>query len=250
MLGLLASGMLAAACAPSSPPSPTTKPAEASKPTAAPAAPPAASPAAAASPIPSPGASLSASPGASPAAVTGGGAAPAAANLPPAVKPAALDPNAKPGGSLRIGIAGEWKTLDPPLYTNVTERQIFYAIYNPLFSIDDSFNIQPELVRSWDVSQDALAWTFKLASGVTFHDGTPFNAQAVKFNLDRLLDPKTGAGLRQQLTDISSVDVVDDSTVKISLKQPFTPLLSWLTEGPGFQPSPTAVQKLGADFAQ
>ncbi|MCC6175745.1 MAG: hypothetical protein IT305_10615 [Chloroflexi bacterium] len=236
MLGLLATGMLAAACAPSSPPAPTAKLAEAPKPTTAPAAPPAASPAAASSP----GAAAAASPGASPAA----------ANPPAAPKPAAPDPNARPGGTLRIGIASEWKTLDPPLYTNVSERNFFYAVYNPLFSIDDSFNIQPELVRSWDVSQDALAWTFKLAPGVKFHDGTPFNAQAVKFNLDRLLDPKTGAGLRQQLTDISSVDVVDDATVKVSLKQPFTPLLSWLTEGPGFQPSPGAVQKLGADFGQ
>jgi len=238
MLGVLASGLLAAACAPSSPPAPTAKPAEAPKPTSATAGPPAASPAA---PAVSTGASPAASPGASPAA---------AANPPPAAKPAALDPNAKSGGSLRIGIAGEWKTLDPPLYTNVTERQIFYAIYNPLFSIDENFNIQPELVRSWDVSQDALAWTFKLATGVKFHDGTPFNAQALKFNLDRLLDPQTGAGLRQQLTDISSVDVVDDATIKVNLKQPFTPLLSWLTEGPGFQPSPAAVQKLGADFGQ
>jgi peptide/nickel transport system substrate-binding protein len=239
--------MLLVACQPAAPATPptsapaTSAPAAAASPASSGAAPAAASPAAGASPA----ASASPAAGASPSPAASGGA-----TAPPAAKPVALDPNAKPGGTLRIAIQGEWKTLDPPLYTNVTERQIFYAIYNPLVSMDESFNIVPELARSWQVSPDALTWTFSLAPNVKFHDGTPFNAQAVKFNLDRLLNPQTGSALRQQLVDIQEVQVVDDLTFKIVLKQPFTPLLAWLTEGPGFMSSPAAVQKWGQDYGQ
>ena len=96
-------------------------------------------------------------------------------------------PEPRRGGTLRFGISSEWKTLDPPLYTGVSERMIFYSIYNPLVAMDENLNIVPELARSWQVSPDGLEWTFSLASGVKFHDGTPFNAEAAKFNLDRLM---------------------------------------------------------------
>ncbi|MFN8525884.1 MAG: ABC transporter substrate-binding protein [Chloroflexota bacterium] len=228
-VGLTACQSPPAAPAPAKPAPATTQP------PAAPAAAPAGSPSPAASP---------AAGAAKPADQTAA-AKPAAG--PPLAAPAA---NAKRGGKLRIAVSAEWKTLDPPLYTNVTERQIFYAIYNPLVSMDENFNIVPELARSWQVSADALTWTFALAPNVKFHDGTPFNAQAAKFNLDRLLNPQTGSALRQQLADIQEVQAADELTLKIVLKKPFTPLLAWLTEGPGFMSSPTAVQKWGQDYGQ
>ena len=98
-----------------------------------------------------------------------------------------------PGGTLRIGITGGWATLDPPHYTNVSERQIFYSIYNPLFSLTPAFAIGPALVKTWTVSPDGLRLTFRLQPGARFQDGTPCDAAAVKFNIERTLDPATGS---------------------------------------------------------
>ncbi len=154
------------------------------------------------------------------------------------------------GGTLRFLITGDWKTLEPARYTNVSERMIFYALYNPLVSMDENFAIKPELAQSWSVSKDGLEWTFKLAAGVKFHDGTPFNAAAVKFNLDRILNPENASTLRALLEPVKEVQGVDDLTVKLVLKRPFTPLLALLTEGPGFMASPTAVQRWGRDYGQ
>jgi peptide/nickel transport system substrate-binding protein len=154
------------------------------------------------------------------------------------------------GGTLRVLISGSWKTLDPAYYTNVSERMIFYELYNPLVSMDENFAIKPELARSWTVSQDGLVWTFNLAPNVRFHDGTPFNAAAVKFNLDRLINPETASTLRSLLEPVKDIQVVDNTTIRIVLKRPFSPLLALLTEGPGFMASPTGVQRWGRDFGQ
>jgi peptide/nickel transport system substrate-binding protein len=190
--------------------------------------------------------------------VAAGGCAPAAPTSPVAgernptsaavVKPSSAE--SRRGGTLRLGTSSEWNTLDPPLYTTVSERQIFYSIYDPLVGMNEDLSIVPHLARSWQVSADGLEWTFSLASGVKFHDGTPFNAQAAKFNLDRLMDPATGSALRQQVAAIKEVQAPDNLTIKIILSQPFTPLLAWLAEGPGFMASPTAVGKWGKEYGR
>jgi peptide/nickel transport system substrate-binding protein len=153
------------------------------------------------------------------------------------------------GGTLTFGIQSDWKTLDPVFYTNVSERMIFYSFYNPLVSMDEQMTVRPELVSSWDVSKDGLTWTFHLQPGVVFHDGTDFNAEAVKFNLDRIRAPETGSTLRTLLEPVQEVRVKGPLTVEVSLKTPFTPLLGLLTEGPGFTVSPAAVKKYGKDYS-
>jgi peptide/nickel transport system substrate-binding protein len=154
------------------------------------------------------------------------------------------------GGTLRIGITGGWATLDPPHYTNVSERQIFYSIYSPLFSLGPGFSIEPGLVRTWTTSPDGLRLALHLQPGVRFHDGTPCDAAAVKFNIDRTLDPATGSAFRTILAPIKDVRVVDATTLDLALSAPFTPLLSWFTEGPGFMVSPAAVRKWGEQYGQ
>ena len=69
------------------------------------------------------------------------------------------------GGSLRVGITGNWTTLDPPHYINLAERQIFYSIYTPLVSLTPSFTLAPGLVKSWTTSPDGLLLTFHLQTG-------------------------------------------------------------------------------------
>jgi peptide/nickel transport system substrate-binding protein len=152
------------------------------------------------------------------------------------------------GGTLRVGISGDWGTMDPAHYTNVNERQIFYSIYSPLFALDPSFTIRPGLVKSWTISPDGTRVAFHLQSGVKFQDGTAFDASAVKFNIDRMLNPDTGSAFRTILAPVKAVRVVDSATVELDLSAPFTPLLAWFTEGPGFISSPTAIQKWGDQY--
>jgi len=154
------------------------------------------------------------------------------------------------GGTLRVGITGGWASLDPPHYVNVSERQIFYSIYTPLVALQPDFTIGPSLAKSWTVAPDGLRVTFRLQPGVVFHDGTLCDAAAVKFHIDRMLDPATGSAFRTILAPIKDVRVVDHATLDLLLRQPFTPLLSWFTEGPGFVSSPAAVRKWGAQYGQ
>ena len=91
--------------------------------------------------------------------------------------------------------------------------------------------------------------TFQLQRGVKFHDGTDFNAEAVKWNIERILDPQTKSPQRAPLEPaIAGVTVVDPHTVAFELKKPFAPLLAALAERPGFIVSPTAVKQNGQDF--
>lgn len=140
-------------------------------------------------------------------------------------------------------------TLDPAFSVNFSERFAYYAMYNTLVAYDKDFNLKPELAQRWQTSDDGKTLTMFLRKGVKFHDGTPFNAAAVKWNLDRILDESTNSPLRAQLTPpLESVKVVDDSTVALNLQTAWRPLLATLGERPGFMVSPTAVKKYGEDY--
>jgi peptide/nickel transport system substrate-binding protein len=155
------------------------------------------------------------------------------------------------GGTLRIGWIPGAKTLDPHFSVEFSERHVFYMAFNTLVALDRRFNVVPELARSWQVSPDGKRVTFQLQQGVKFHDGTDFNADSVKWNIERILDPQTKSPQRAQLEPaIASVAVVDPYTVAIELKKPFAPLLAALAERPGFMLSPTAAQKPEQDFGR
>jgi ABC-type transport system substrate-binding protein len=124
-----------------------------------------------------------------------------------------------------------------------------YALFDPLVDRNAKLEPQPGLATSWEVASDKLTWTFKLRSGVKFHDGTDFNADAVKVTLERIIDPKTNATRRPNYLIIKSVDVVDPLTVKITTTGPFADLPFLLMDRSAFVVSPTAMNKLGvADF--
>ena len=111
------------------------------------------------------------------------------------------------------------------------------------------FAIKPELAQSWQIKNAGKQIVFKLREGVRFHDGTPFDANAVKWNIDHRLDEAAASPQRQLLAPIiDSVDVVDPTTVNFNLKQPSPGLLGLLGERPGFMMSPTAVKKFGKEF--
>lgn len=102
---------------------------------------------------------------------------------------------------------------------------------------------QPLLAESWERIDD-LTWQFNLRKGVTFHDGTPFNAQAAKFSLER----QQKEGPAWTTPPLKMITAQDDYTLKITTKEPFSPLLDWLMNPVASMVSPTAVEKLKGDY--
>jgi peptide/nickel transport system substrate-binding protein len=222
-----ASSIGLAACTAAAPAAPTAPPA--AKPTSAPAAAPTTAPAAA------PTAAAAAKP-----------------TVAPTTAPAAAAAPSGGGGTLVYGLNGDFDdTLDPQVTNFDTSIRVTLNVCEPLVWEPEPGKFMPGLAEKWDVSPDATVYTFNLKKGVKFHDGTPFNGAAVKFTLDRVVDPATKAGQsHDQLGPYDHTDVVDDYTVKVVMKQPYAPLLTNLNGYLGVV-SPTAVQKMGmAEFAR
>jgi peptide/nickel transport system substrate-binding protein len=156
---------------------------------------------------------------------------------------------AKRGGELRVGLTVDIATLDPHFSGSKIDRQIFFNIYETLVSLDPDLQIQPGLAESWE-APDPQTYVFHLRSGVTFHDGTDFDAAAVKANFDRMMDPDQKSLRRGEIASVDSVDVIDATTVKVNLKQPDSALLATLTDRSGMIISPAAIQQYGKDLAR
>jgi len=153
------------------------------------------------------------------------------------------------GGSLRVGLQGDFTTLDPHMSTSAGDRDVYYQLYNTLVGLDPSLNIVPELAESWE-QPDALSYVFRLRKGVKFHDGSDFNAEAVKWNVERMVNPATGSIRRSELGNIKAVEVLEPHTVRFGLKEPDAALLATLTDRAGMMVSRAAVEKHGRDFAR
>jgi peptide/nickel transport system substrate-binding protein len=153
------------------------------------------------------------------------------------------------GGTLRVGLDGEITTLDLPYQTNAPEMVVFRAVFNTLVSIDASLKVVPELAESWKWDNETTL-TMKLRAGVKFHDGTDFDAAAVKFNIERLLDDATKSRLKSEVAEVKAIEVLDPHTVRFVLKYPNVAFLTSLGYTPGMMPSPTAIKKLGKDAAR
>lgn len=133
---------------------------------------------------------------------------------------------AKRGGTLRYGTVSEVVSLDPHVYGGSAWKVLVEALYSPLVGYDKAGGIVPRLAESWE-QPDARTIVFHLRQGVTFQDGSPVTADDVKFSLDRILDPATGATLRSNLQD-ATVTVVDDKTVQVQKASSDATLLSVL----------------------
>ena len=121
-------------------------------------------------------------------------------------------------------------------------------VADPLLILDPNGKYLPALATGWDASADGKVWTFTLRGDVKFQDGTRFDAAAVKYNFDRILDPKTASvQLKSELGPMKSVEVVDPLTVRVTYDSPWVTLLDALRRTPIW--SPTAAEKYGlADF--
>ena len=114
------------------------------------------------------------------------------------------------------------RTINPVGESNIEGAQNIDLVYESLVQMDGQGKILPSLATAWEPSKDFQTWTFRLRQGVNFHDGTPFNAEAVKYNYDRLLRvPGQSGGAWTTYADKNTVEVVDDYTVIFRLTAPF-----------------------------
>lgn len=157
-----------------------------------------------------------------------------------------------------VGQVAEPKSMDPGADTAVNDFRILVNLYDGLVGYGpSSLDIVPALATKWTVSADSKAYTFTLRTGVTFQDGTPFNAASVKYTFDRMLvsgAPGSDTGpfpLAQQFFgSVKDVTAIDDHTVRFTLDNPDAAFLSNLAYPTGFIVSPSAVAKYGKDFGQ
>lgn len=162
-----------------------------------------------------------------------------------------------PPGVLIVGQIAEPKSLDPAAVTAVNDFRILVNIYEGLTRYKSgTLEVEPALATGWEISEDGTEYTFTLRDGVTFHDGTAFDAEAVKFNFDRMLDeshPFHDTGpfpLSFFFSAVEETTVVDPLTVKFKLNAPYAPFLSNLAYPTGLMVSPAAVEEGGKDFGR
>ena len=149
--------------------------------------------------------------------------------------------------TLTVGLDSDPPRLDPALSTALVDRQVMNQIFDKLVDLDQNLKIVPMLATSWKVTNGGLVYTFNLRKNVKFHDGTPLNAEAVKYTLDRNMTLE-GSARKGELKSVKEVKVIDANTVQITLSQPYGPLLAVLSDRAGMIVSPTAAKKAGADF--
>jgi peptide/nickel transport system substrate-binding protein len=154
------------------------------------------------------------------------------------------------GGRLVIGRGEDAQSLDPIRSGSFASGDTMALIYETLTALDMDGSVVPNLAESWEISADGKEYTFKLRTGIVFHDGTPLDAAAVKAHFDRTIDPTTGGRSASWIDQLQETRVVDPTTVTLALKNPWAPLLATLTVSAFGIPSPTAVAATGDDFGQ
>ncbi|WP_249366819.1 ABC transporter substrate-binding protein [Neobacillus rhizophilus] len=139
-----------------------------------------------------------------------------------------------------------YSSLDPMTSSSGSDQAILWPIFDTLITFTPDLQPKPGLAKSWEFTDDQTL-TLHLQEGVKFHDGTSFDAEAVKFNIVRMnsKDSKTS-----DLKNVENVEVVDPSTVKLHLKQPDSSLILALSDRGGMMVSPTAVKEKGENFSQ
>ena len=145
---------------------------------------------------------------------------------------------------LRIGLNDDPDALDPTISRAYVGRLVFAALCDKLFDVTPDLKIVPQLATGYEWAADQRSVVIKLRPGVKFHDGEPLNAEAVKFNIERHINTP-GSFRKTEIGQISSVDVLNDLTVRFNLSEPLVPLLAALTDRSGMMVSPKAARALG-----
>jgi ABC-type transport system substrate-binding protein len=141
-------------------------------------------------------------------------------------------PQPQYGGTLHIALPGDLTFFNAHQGSAPGSNTLWVAnnIFNSLVTLTPppDFKVVPELAKSWEVLDDGRTYVFHLEEGVTFHDGTDFNAAAAKWNFDRILDPQVKSWVQPYYEEIQQVDVVDNYTLRVHMKEPSGALLTAL----------------------
>ena len=148
---------------------------------------------------------------------------------------------------LKIGLQDDADVLDPAQSQTFVGRIVYTALCNKLVDLSPDLKIVPQLATEWAWSDDGKELTMKLREGVKFHDGTPFNADAVVYDVTRAMTlPESKR--KSELKSVEKVEATGEYEVKFTLKSPDVTLLATLSDRAGMMISPTAAKEAGADF--
>lgn len=147
-----------------------------------------------------------------------------------------------------VAVASNFTTLDPYDANDTLSQAVAKSFYQGLFGLDKDMKLQNVLAESYTVSDDGLVYTIKLRQGVKFQDGTDFNAEAVKANLDRARNADNKLKRYNLYKNIAKTDAVDASTVKITLKEPFSAFINILAHPATAMISPKALAQYGKEI--
>lgn len=154
-------------------------------------------------------------------------------------------------------------TLDPALIVDVTGGLIAAKIFNGLVKLGEDLSIQPDIAKDWSVSADGLTYTFRLRKGIYFSNRREVKAHDFKYSFHRIMDPKSKSPntwvldkifgsdefMKGRAKDIKGIRVIDDYTLEINLKKPFSPFLSLLTMTAAYVIPFEDAERLGPDFS-
>ncbi|MGY6030270.1 glutathione ABC transporter substrate-binding protein GsiB [Phytobacter sp. AG2a] len=147
-----------------------------------------------------------------------------------------------------VAVASNFTTLDPYDANDTLSQAVAKSFYQGLFGLDKDMKLQNVLAESYTVSDDGLVYTIKLRQGVKFQDGTDFNAEAVKANLDRASNADNKLKRYNLYKNIAKTDAVDATTVKVTLKEPFSAFINILAHPATAMISPKALAQYGKEI--
>ncbi|MDT1062401.1 glutathione ABC transporter substrate-binding protein [Paracoccus sp. CPCC 101403] len=149
---------------------------------------------------------------------------------------------------LTVAVSANLTGLDPRIANDTLSQASLRLVYQGLFGFDKDMKLIPLLAESYDANDDATEFTIKLRQGIKFHDGTDFNAEAVKVNIDTLRNPDNQLSRRSLVQMVKEVQVVDPYTVKLILSEPFGAMIASLAHPGAMMISPAALEKFGKDI--
>lgn len=152
--------------------------------------------------------------------------------------------------NITVAVSADFTTMDPQNTNDNLSYSVQKTIYQGLLGFDKNMKVIGVLADSWKVNDTATQITFKLRKGISFSDGTPFNAEAVKANLDRVTAPDSGLIRASLFNVIDNTKVIDDSTVEVNLKQPFGAIANTFAHPAGLMISPAAIEKYGKEVSR
>jgi ABC-type transport system substrate-binding protein len=134
----------------------------------------------------------------------------------------------KAGGTLRFAAQRDISNLNPFQDTRAMDTSVRSLVFEPLL-MEEDYNIRPHLAESWEISKDGREYRFRLKRGVKFHTGKEMSAHDVQWDFLYTMDPRNRAYSQDVFKDVRTVEVLDAATLKVTLRLPNAPFLSYLT---------------------